>query len=274
MAKVRRRGTGALLGLGALGLVGTLGLRYLWFRQSPLPKEAQLKVLTWRDGTNLAVAHLHRGHERLVIIAHGFLKTMRNPGFVQLANTLGQAFDVLTFDFPGHGLSGGQCSLDFGEAAQVLLDVVDQARALGYEHIALVGFSMGAAAAIIAAAEGAPVEAVVSVSSPVRPARGTGNREHATWSWRWWAKLMGTRLAPKIALRTWPIEYVSQVAPVPLLIVHCQFDIFVRREESEALFALAKPPKDFLYLPWAIHASPRAAARPVLSWLQARMPAL
>lgn len=260
--------------LGALGVAGVLVPRYFWFKRREFPGDFEPKALILRDRTDLALAHLKRGHERLVIIAHGLLKTMNDPGLVRLAEALGERFDVLTFDFPDHGHSGGECDLSFANAANILLRVIEHACALGYAHIGVAGYSMGAAAAIMASAQGAPVEAIVSVSSPAAPrASTTASAQRPTHAWRWRARCMGTRIAAMAYSESWPIEYVAQVSPIPLLIVHNGFDTLIRREDSEALFAVAKPPKDYLYMPRALHAWPMASVEQVITWLDERIPA-
>lgn len=274
------RGSSALKGchkkvllLGGLGIASIIAPRYVWFRRRDFSDEWQLRTLAFRDHTSMSIAHSKRGHARLVIVAHGLLRAMNDRGLVRLAEALGQRFDVLAFDFPGHGHSAGVTDLSYASAATYLSRVIDYARTLGYTRIASVGYSMGAAASILAAARGAPLNAIVSVSGPAgpRPNQATGGR-WATWPWRSWARLMGTRVAQEVHPESWPIEYVGEVSPIPLLIVHHGLDTLVRREDSESLFALARPPKDYLYVPGALHASPMASSAQVIAWLNKAMP--
>jgi len=262
------------LALGAAGLGGVILPRLIWFRSEPLPKDCALRSMNQRGGDALALAHIKRGHPRLAIIAHGFMDSMSRPGMMALAQALSERFDVLMFDFRGHGRSGGRSSLNFGEAASDLQSIIRYARASGYERIGVIGYSMGAAAAIIAAAQGAPVEAVASVCCPMAAPRIAASRSIAmpTWPWRWWARLMGVRIAPALTLDSWPIRYVAQVAPIPLLVVHHGRDVWVRREESESLFAVARPPKRYLEIPDAWHARPEGSAAEVIAWLDEQMP--
>ena len=260
------------IALGAAGFAGVVLLRCLWFKRTGLPQPCEQRTLDVA-GQRLAIAHIRRGHRRLIVTAHGLLRSMNDHNMVSLARALGEHFDVLSFDFPGHGASSGVCTISFAEAARSLRKVIDHGRALGYERIDVVGYSMGAAAAILAAAEGAPVDAVVSVSCPGSlPQKATLGERPLGWPWRFWAKLMGTRIAPKVNLGPLPIERVGQVAPIPLLIVHCGLDTLVRREDSETLFAVARPPKDYLYVPGALHAQPNSAIPQIVAWLEKRIP--
>lgn len=261
-----------LLTVGAVGLIGVVIPRYLWFRRRRFGPQWRLSSLIWRGQEHLALAHLPHGHERLVIVAHGLLKSMSTPGIMRMAEMLGERFDVLSFDFPGHGDSLGELPVDFEHAARTLSRVVAHGRSLGYERVAVLGYSLGGAAAIIATATGAPIDAVVAVSSPVQP---SGNGHVAAWSLRTltgWMRLMGSRVSPSLNNSSWPIEFVAQVSPTPLMIVHCGLDTLIPREHSEALFAVARPPKDYVHVPWALHAAPTAAAKQIIAWLDERMP--
>ncbi len=259
--------------LGALGLASVIVPRYCWFRRRAFAEGGRFRPLVSQGFDDLAMTRFQRGHKRLVVLAHGFLMSMSDHQMVRLAEAMGERYDVLAFDFAGHGRSGGKSDASFAKAAQDLLRVLDHARTLGYERVGLVGYSMGAAAAILATAQGAPVDAVVSVSCPGVPPRASGmQRRYPTWPWRWWARLVGTRLAPTLHTGPWPVAQVDDVSPVPLLIVHHQFDMLVSREASETLFAVARPPKDYLFVPGALHAMPMSSAVRVMDWLDRKMP--
>ncbi len=260
--------------LGALGLAGMLLPRYFWFRQREFSSSHQLRLLLGEDNVGLAVAHFWRGHSRLLITAHGFMRGMNDEHMVRLIDTLTRRYDVLAFDFRGHGRSEGVSDLNFGRSADDLRRVIDHARGFHYEQMGVIGYSMGAAAAILAAAQGAPVDAVVSVSCPTAPP-GRADEElcYETWPWRWWAEMMGVRVADRVTIGPWPDAYVDHVAPTPLLIVHDGLDTLVTRSGSERLFAAAKPPKDYLYVPWALHAMPMASVEYIMDWLDRAMSA-
>ncbi len=261
------------IALGAVGLAGIVFPRYLWFRRARFPQPYGRGVLGAEDHPELAITHLSRGHKRLIVAAHGLLRSMSDHNMIAMAQALAEHFDVITFDFPGHGASAGVSTASFASAAQDLRRVIDHGHGLSYQRVGVIGYSMGAAAAILAAAEGAPVDAVVSVSCPGSlPRAATTKGQFATWPWRWWARLMGTRLAPKLELGPLPIERVGRVSPIPLLIVHCGLDTLVRREDSETLFAVARPPKDYLFVPSALHAMPMSFTAQIIAWLEKKMP--
>jgi len=256
----------AALAAGSGGLAGLLALRYIWFARAALPEPVQHGALTAPAEPEIAVDHVRRGHRRLIIVAHGFLKSMNWRPQVAMVREAAQRFDVLCFDFPGHGRSGGWADIGYTAAAAALRRVCDHAASLGYDAVGVVGYSMGAAAAVIAAGQGAPVDAVASVSCPGDPPFMADWR-HRPSGWRWVARILGTRLAPVLHLEQGPASLAQKVAPRPLLVVHCGLDTLVREADSQALYRAALQPKDYVCLPRSAHAWPPAASAEVLRWM-------
>jgi esterase/lipase len=98
-----------------------------------------------------------------VVLAH-MLGSTQDAWILFVEELVKQDFHVLTFDFRGHGLSGGERSpslaaLDLGAA-------VDKLRALGASKIFVIGASMGGTAAVVVAA-GQKLEGVVTISAPL-----------------------------------------------------------------------------------------------------------
>ena len=257
-----------LIGLGATLLGSVVLLRLWWFRRAKLPPEMATKRLRPQpEGDALALTELTRGHSRLLIIAHGFLKSARLPGLLALAERLSQQYDILMFDFPGHGQSEGLAMLNHEQAGRDLAQVVAHARDQGYESVGVIGFSLGASAAIMARAEGCPIDAIVSVSSPVAPPKKPDLSYHASAVFRAFGWAMGSRVAPQWPTGEWPAQRIAAIRHTPLLIVHTGWDSLIRRADSEALFALANPPKEYLHLPHLLHASPQDITDEVIDWL-------
>jgi fermentation-respiration switch protein FrsA (DUF1100 family) len=261
----------AALAIGAAAGAAVVGPRLLWFRRRPLP-EGFVRETVNGDAeygdVELAVARYRAGRDRLVIVVHGLLKSMNSPSIVGTLAELCDHLDVAALDLAGHGQSDGECLLSPPSGAAQIASLVADAHASGYRQIALLGCSFGAAAAIYAAAQGVPVDAVVAVSSPAAPLTDAMDRgPRSVGLWRPWTWLMGTRLAEKLDPGPWPIAYVADVAPVPLLIVHNSWDTLVPREHSETLYAVARPPKRFLDVPRALHADPLPSLEAIIAWL-------
>ena len=71
-----------------------------------------------KDGTRLRGAHFGNDDDMLVVVAHGVTASMRHPEMVRVIEELSSEYDVLAFDFRGHGKSGGSFDLDFNRSAQ------------------------------------------------------------------------------------------------------------------------------------------------------------
>ncbi len=268
----------AALAIGAVAGATVIGPRLLWFRRHPLPegfvREALDSEAEYGD-VELAVAHYRTGRDRLIIVVHGLGKSMNSPSIVATLAALRDHVDVVALDLAGHGQSSGECVLSPPAGAAQIESLVKDARASGYRQVALLGCSFGAAASIRAAAQGVPVDAVVAVSSPAVPLYSIMSRgQRSPGLWRPWAWLMGTRLGYELDPGPWPINYVADVAPVPLLIIHSGWDTLVPREHSETLYAVARPPKRFLDVPHGLHADPLPALDAIIAWLDEVMSVL
>jgi pimeloyl-ACP methyl ester carboxylesterase len=101
-----------------------------------------------------------------LVIAHGFSMTSTDRRLAELAALLADAGRaVYTFDFRGHGQSGGSSTL--GDLEMLDLDaVVRFARERGHERLVVVGASMGGFVALRHAAQLGGVDAVIAVSTP------------------------------------------------------------------------------------------------------------
>ena len=100
-------------------------------------------TLVTEDRVPIDAVHLPGTTDLAIVVAHGFTLSWQRPHVWRIANRLHQTAGVLTFDFRGHGRSGGLSTLGDREIKDLDV-VVAYARQLGYKRIAAVGFSMGA----------------------------------------------------------------------------------------------------------------------------------
>jgi pimeloyl-ACP methyl ester carboxylesterase len=176
-----------VLALGAAASALVVGPRLVWFRRRSLPEGFVRETLDGSVGhadVELAVAHYRAGHNRLILVVHGLLKSMNSPSIVATLAGLCNRLDVVALDLAGHGQSSGECVLSPPAGAAQIESLVKEARASGYRQVAILGCSFGAAAAIHAAAQGVPVDAVVAVSSPAAPLNNImtrGRRSPGLW---------------------------------------------------------------------------------------------
>ncbi|MDP2948210.1 MAG: alpha/beta fold hydrolase [Chloroflexota bacterium] len=158
----------------ALALVALAGLLawvgYLWVRprrlflEEPIPPDISAEDVYFasRDGTRLHGLHLVGQPEfPALLLCHGYFKSLAEP--FQLACDLNRlGYHLFLIDFRACGLSGGRyTTVGYREVSDVL-GAVDYLRArLGDGAIGVVGISMGAVAAIMAAADCLDIGAMV-----------------------------------------------------------------------------------------------------------------
>ena len=219
-------------------------------------------TLVTEDGVPIEAIHLAGPGDLAIVVAHGFTLSWQRPNVWRIANRFNRRAGVFSFDFRGHGRSGGVSTLGDREIKD--LDVVVRwARELGYRRVAAVGFSMGSSVVLRHAGLVGGPDAVVSVSGPSRwYYRGT---EPMRWVHRAVEHRLGrfvTRrwLKTRITPEGWkpvpvpPAEAAARISPVPLLIVHGDKDHYFPPEHARQLYMAAGEPRDLWILPGMGHA--------------------
>lgn len=210
------------------------------------------KTLKTADGVRIDAFHENGDRGLAIVVAHGFTGSWRRPSVRRVTSIFHRYGGVISFDFRGHGASGGKSTVGDLEIYD-LEAAVAWARELGYENVATVGFSMGASVAVRHAALIRGVEAVVAVSGPARwYYRGTVPMRRVHWVVE---RRMG-RLVGRVALRTriaadgWdplpqaPHEVASRISPIRLLVVHGDSDRYFPVEHAHQLYDAAAEPKE------------------------------
>jgi pimeloyl-ACP methyl ester carboxylesterase len=135
----------------------------------PAPKAvstegATVETVTTEDGLELD-ARLFFGHrDRIVILLHMFSSTQ--IAWYPFAQELQEnGISVLTINFRGYGASEGDKHP--GQIDRDVRAALMFSRERGYQHVVLLGGSMGGTAAIVVAAEES-VDGVISLSGPSR----------------------------------------------------------------------------------------------------------
>jgi pimeloyl-ACP methyl ester carboxylesterase len=227
--------------------------------RGPVPKA---RTLVTDDGVPIDAAHLPGDPELAIVMAHGFTLSWSRPYVWRVATWLNGHGGVVTFDFRGHGRSGGQSTMGDREIRD--LDVaVAYARELGYQRVAAVGFSMGASVVVRYAGLVGGLDAAVSVSGPGRwYYRGTLPMRRVHWAVERRAGRLITRtwLKTRVSPNGWnpvpvsPAEAAAKVAPTPFLIVHGDQDEFFPVEHARQLYEAAHEPKELWVVPGFGHA--------------------
>lgn len=240
----------------------------------PRPADAVLRptALLTSDGVRVEAVHAVAAPggrtDLALVVAHGFTGSWRRPAVRAVVSGLRQHTGVVSFDFRGHGASGGRSTVGDREVHD-LEAAIGWARLLGYASVATVGWSMGAAIVVRHAALQGGVAAAVSVSGPARwYYRGTSAMRRLHWTiehpvGRAYARYA---LRTRIARSGWdplpaaPEELAGDIAPTPFLIVHGTADAYFPVEHAEALYAAAAEPKELWLVEGFGHAETGADA--------------
>jgi alpha-beta hydrolase superfamily lysophospholipase len=202
---------------------------------------------------------------KTVIVCHGLAANKSNQ-LVLARELVRGGYNVLIFDFRGHGESGGQLtSLGDLERQDVLGAVrfLRRHRAEESQRIFGLGASLGAAALIAAAAdpsdEGQAIEAVAVYGTFDDLHLLAGDIGHA----RFWPpfdeilpafglRIAGAQVGTNL-LDFKPAEVVTRLWPRPILIIHGQRDSVIPFDRGERLYRLASHPKHNFWLPDGDH---------------------
>jgi alpha-beta hydrolase superfamily lysophospholipase len=219
-------------------------------------------TLVTQDGVPVDTVHLPGPRPLAIVMAHGFTQSWQRPMVWKIAKRFNQTAGVVMFDFRGHGRSGGLSTLGDKEIHD--LDVaVRYARQLGYERVATVGFSMGSSVVLRQGGLLGGVDAVVSVSGPGHWFyRGTEamRRVHFAAEHRIGRLFVRYVLKTRISPGGWdpepmqPAVAAGRIAPVPVLIVHGDKDLFFPPDHGRELYDGAREPKELWLLPGFGHA--------------------
>jgi pimeloyl-ACP methyl ester carboxylesterase len=238
------------------------------------------RTIVTQDGVPIDAAHLPGDPELGIVLAHGFTLNWQRPAVWRAATRLSKFGGVITFDFRGHGRSGGVSTVGDKEIKDVEV-AVGYARELGYRRIVTVGFSMGGSIVLRHAGLIGGLDAVVSVSSPgqwyyrgTRPMRLV----HFAVQNRTGRLIAKTVLKTRISNGRWdpvplpPADAAAKIAPTPLLIVHGDQDDYFPVDHAQRLYDAAAEPKELWLIPGFGHAE--AGAGPQLiqrigTWIHA-----
>jgi pimeloyl-ACP methyl ester carboxylesterase len=229
----------------------------------PSSVEAVHRRARTQDQVPIAYTWWRAGHSELLVLAPGFWRVRLARENLFLAQSfLRHGYDVVTFDFRGHGDSGG--AYTFGAHEPLDLEaVLDPLIGPGkpYSRFAVLGLSMGGSIAADALARFPewPCRALAMISSPAdvsdlhpRPWRTGAIRQ---------VRLRNVLKMPRLStdtIRTRKPRAAEAVArlTMPKLIVSAEGDWLVDPSHARILADAAAPPVDYVHLdvPGSLHA--------------------
>jgi uncharacterized protein len=216
---------------------------------------------------------------RTVVMVHGWTSSRHEP-MSKAAYLHDAGYNLLVFDLRGHGTSdGGYTTLGWAEPDDVRA-AVRFARGMDPGPIALLGYSMGASAAVEAAATGAGVQAVIEDSgfaSAVDVVRWTFTRTTGLPADPFADPLLALSAADigVDLARIRPVDAAARLT-APLLVIVGTADTLVPPAQGHALYHAAAGPKELLVVPGAGHVAgyftaPALYRRTVLEFLAAHL---
>jgi fermentation-respiration switch protein FrsA (DUF1100 family) len=199
-----------------------------------------------------------------VVICHGWASDKSFlRGFAEVLRSSG--FNVLLFDFHGWGESDrGPVTFGDRETGDILGAVrfLKQQRPGKAHRIGVIGFSMGAAAAIRATAQSADIDAVVADGSFAR-LDAQARRFFQRFLGPLWpvayvpARWFGERLTGTALASISPLAAIARISPRPVLIIHGTRDRVVDARDARQLYGAARPPKTLWLVKGAGHEETR-----------------
>lgn len=186
-----------------------------------------------------------------IILAHGYTHNRAQMNdYLKFLHQRG--FNVLSFDFRGHGESEGTfTTLGQNETKDIdgAVDWLKRNHPAEARKIGILGISMGGATAIEAAAHNPAIDAVVSDSAFARLSNAVDS------SFSEFAHLPAFPFSPITLIfaqmrthteisRTAPVELIASISPRPVFIIHSKFDhTILYQKNAIPLYEAAREPK-------------------------------
>lgn len=216
------------------------------------------KLIT-KDNIKIDYEHFRNGSDSIVIVCHGFFNSKKNRWIKKAVDMVSSSYDVLAFDFRGHGESSGI----FSWTAKEYMDleaVIDYANSQGYKAIGILAFSLGAAISIAVASKKPDITSMILISCPYNfwnidfhfwePEMFSDLKESFDCNWEGKGARVDSIFLPKER----PIECVSKIKGSSLFFIHGDKDWIIKDYHSRLLYDSAKTEKKIEIIKDGLHA--------------------
>ena len=220
--------------------------------------ETQEFTTVTKDNNKIAMNYYNGiNSAEVVIIAPGWCMTKDSVVFKKISDMFKKYFDVISFDFRGHGKSSGFYTFSAHEVYDMDA-VIDFAVQKSYQKIYLAGFSLGAAVSIIQASKNKNITKVIAVSAPC----DFSKIENSMWKKAAWFETLKKfeldrflslrmNIFPKKKIK--PIDVVDKIT-APTLFLAGENDQTVYPWHTKSLFEKATCKKEFKLFKKGFHA--------------------
>ena len=192
------------------------------------------------DHKKIAYSHYKNGHDKVIIIAHGFYNSKDAILLKKLKDNLIDSYDVIMFDFRGHGKSAGLFYWTSKEEMDLKI-VIDYAKK-DYNTIGIIAFSLGAATSINLLAKQDVADSLIVISSP----SDISKIDYKFWKLDFKGDLLytfgkegrigkGIKPGPFWLNKPKPIDVVGKVK-CPILYIHGDKDWVIGYKHSQKLY--------------------------------------
>lgn len=208
------------------------------------------------DDNKIAFNHYKSGFKEVLIIAHGWFMTKDSEAFSKMSEEFSKKFDVICFDFRGHGKSSGVYTFGAKETKD-LSSVVEYAKEM-YQKIYLIGFSLGSLISINYCAKHKNIDKLIVVSAPVLFEKIENNvfspnafiptlKKFELTRW------LSIRFVSPFLKKPKPIKLIKNV-DIPIYLIAGEKDPVIKSWHNEKLFKVAKNPKKQIIIKQGRHA--------------------
>ncbi len=183
--------------------------------------------------------------DKTVILAHGYGENrlqFKEKTLDMVKKFQEKGYNMLLFDFRNSGASGGSKTTIGIYEKDDLLGAVKFAKSQGSRHIVLLGYSMGAATSITAAADSPDVEAVIA-DSPFADLESYLDDNLSKWSGLpsipfnktilFTVGIMANLNPSKVS----PVKDIVKIAPRPVMLIYGTADSDIPTSDSEELYS-------------------------------------
>jgi len=216
-------------------------------------------TLLTSDHQKIAYRYYNGGHDKVIIIAHGFYNSKDAVILKKLAETLYDEYDVFMFDFRGHGKSSGLYTWTSkeGRDLEAVLDYIDGK----YKKVGMLAFSFGGSVAINTLAHDKLVDSLICVSTASDPHKTDyqlwkldlkGDLAYTLFTLEG-LKGKGFRPGPFWLKKEKPIDNVDKIQ-IPILYIHGEKDWVIKPWHSQALYDKTKSKKRLVFIKNGPHA--------------------
>lgn len=216
-------------------------------------------MLQTHDGIGISYDHYEQGFKSVIIVCPGFFNSKESAWMRKAVQMLLPVYDVIIFDFRGHGKSTGLYSWSAKERLD-LDSVVDYAVSKGYKRIGILAFSLGAAVALNEAAYRNDINSMVLISCP----SSFQNIDYCFWEpgmfsdlkdnidCKWIGK--GARCASLFMHKEAPIDSVRRIKNTGLFFIQGDSDWVIKARHAKKLYDAAIAEKKLEIIKGGLHA--------------------